>query len=90
MKANELYKVYTTLRGSIEFNGESYADGVSLENLKEETAFLELVITDLANLYYTTKERHEYSGQLLAAQAKKCLRNIRYLVDDALDEPKEK
>lgn len=90
MEYDKLYEVYTTLRGSIEFNGESNADGVSLENLKEETAFLELVITDLANLYYTTKERYEYSGQLLSAQAKKCLRNIRDLIDDALDEPKDK
>ena len=83
MKAHEIYEVYTTLRGSIGFNGESHTDEVSLENLKEETAFLELVITDLANFYNTTKERYEYSGLLLAAQAKKCLRNIRDLIDDA-------
>lgn len=86
MKSYELYEVYTSLRGSIGFNGESHTDSASLENLKEETAFLELVITDLTNLYYITKERYEHSGQLLSAQAKKCLRSIRDLIDDTLED----
>ena len=89
MKYYELYKVYTTLRGSIGFNGESVADEVSLENLKQETAFLDVVIADLATLYDTTKESYEHSGQSLSAQAKRCLRNIRDLIDEVLEEPKK-
>lgn len=89
MKHEQIIEVYKLLRGNTSFHGESNADEASLNNLKEETLFLEAMVYDLANLYDETKDRYEFSGMRLSAQAKKCLKSIRDIIDDFLDESKE-
>lgn len=90
MKHEQIIEVYKLLRGDTSFHGESHSDEASLNNLKEETLFLTTVVYDLATLYVETKERYEYSGMRLSAQAKKCLETIRDIIDDFLGHDEEK
>lgn len=84
-KSFKITKLVNQLIGSVDFNGDSYYDAISLANLDNlEDVVLELV-DKLSNLY-ELKDDYRASAQSLATKALVIIDNILCRLDDVVAE----
>ena len=72
----EIYDVVRKLVGEIDPIGETNTDNQRFENLKVMTDLIDKLLTDIDDLAYLEKNRHEFSRQRAGKYADKFLKKM--------------